>query len=85
MLNELGQKISNALTLINNAETIDEKVCIADFRSPELQLMPRALHADASQSTSAAGCTDMCIAAPINTPACGADECDRGFLPLSHS
>ena len=40
VLNELGQKISNALSLINNAETIDEKVCIAEFRSPELQLMP---------------------------------------------
>ena len=53
MLNELGQKISNALTLINNAETIDEKVCIADFRSHELQLMPEALHANAGQSTSA--------------------------------
>lgn len=85
MLNELGQKISNALTLINNAETIDEKVCIADFRSPELQLMPRALHADASQSTSAAKCTDRCTAASIKTPDPGADDCDRGSLPLSHS
>ena len=54
MLNELGQKISNALTLINNAETIDEKVSIADFRSSELQLMPEASHADAGLSTSAA-------------------------------
>lgn len=26
MLNELGQKISNALAMVNNAETIDEKV-----------------------------------------------------------
>ena len=25
MLNELGQKISNALAMVNNAETIDEK------------------------------------------------------------
>ena len=85
MLNELGQKISNALTLINNAETIDEKVCIADFRSPELQLMPEALHADAGQSKLAAKRTDRCIAALIKTPACEADECDRGSLPLSHS
>lgn len=26
VLNELGQKISNALAMVNNAETIDEKV-----------------------------------------------------------
>ena len=29
VLNELGQKISNALAMVNNAETIDEKVCMA--------------------------------------------------------
>ena len=85
MLNELGQKISNALTLINNAETIDEKVCIANFRSPELQVVPEALHADAGQSTSAAKCADRCIASWIKTPACVADECDRSSLPLSDS
>ena len=29
VLNELGQKISNALAMVNNAETIDEKVRFA--------------------------------------------------------
>ena len=68
VLNELGQKISNALTLINNAETIDDKVCIADFRSPELHNMPEASHADAGHSTSAAQHTDRRIAVSIVTP-----------------
>ena len=80
MLNELGQKISNALTLINNAETIDEKVCMADFRLPELHLMPEASYADAGQSTSAAEYMDRRIAVSIVTPCWGVDECDEGCL-----
>lgn len=33
MLNELGQKISNALAMVNNAETIDEKVSVTGTES----------------------------------------------------
>jgi len=33
VLNELGQKISNALAMVNNAETIDEKVRVLPIRN----------------------------------------------------
>ena len=33
VLNELGQKISNALAMVNNAETIDEKVQVLPNRN----------------------------------------------------